>query len=143
MILYLDKFWNEHYAWYKRGHSKYSDPFVRYQNHYLLQHGVKLDVLRWVEFSADDWLVAKTIAESVEHVMNQTWPCKNDPTIVIEERLKIPTFDGMLDGATEFIYLKDGEYEDQLIDHFDLSTKDLWKVISKMDKTSKWLNKKQ
>ena len=133
MILYLDKFYNEHFTWYKRGHTKWMDPLKRYEGHYLLDHGVELECLSFVHFSANDWRVAKTIAESIEHVMNNTWPCKNDPKMVIEDHLKVPRFDGMLDGATEFIYLKEGQTEDQLIEHFGESTKDIWKIINKVD----------
>ena len=42
----------------------------------------------------------------------------------------------MLDGSTEFIYLKDGQSEQDIIDHFNLHTKDLWKVVNKLDNLS-------
>jgi len=138
MILYLDKFHNEHFSWYKRGHSKWPDPYKRYEGHYLLEHGVKLTNLAVVEFSTKDWIVAKTIAESIEHSMNQTWPCKNDPGMRIEEHLQVPEFDGMLDGSTEFIYLKDGQSEKDIIEHFETSTQDIWKIIDRLRQQSNW-----
>ena len=138
MILYLDKFHNEHFSWYKRGHSKWPDPYKRYEGYYLLEHGVKLTNLAVSKFSTKDWIVAKTIAQSIEHSMNQTWPCKNDPNMRIEEHLQVPQFDGMLDGSTEFIYLKDGQIEQDIIDHFETSTKDIWKIINDLKQQSNW-----
>lgn len=136
MILYLDKFYNEHFTWYKRGHSKYPDPMVRFEGHYLLDHGVELENLAIAKFNTKDWLYAKVIAESIEHVMNNTWPPKNDPTIRIEEKLQVPAFDGMLDGSTEFIYLKEGQTEKDLITHFEKHTRAIWKIISKFNQQS-------
>lgn len=133
MTLYLVKFYNEHYTWYKRGHTKYHDPLKgRYGDHYLWSQGVKIELLAKQIFSHDKWIVAKTMAETAEHLMNCTWPCKNDPDIRIEERLQVQEFDGMLDGATEFIYLKEGQSEQDIIDHFEQCTNDLWKVGNKL-----------
>ena len=133
MTLYLVKFYNEHYTWYKRGHTKFKDPIVgRYGDHYLLSQDVKIELLAKTDFSHAKWLVAKTMAETAEQVMNSTWPCKNDPNIRIEQRLQVEEFDGMLDGSTEFIYLQQGQSEQDIIDHFEQCTKDLWKVGNKL-----------
>lgn len=136
MTLYLVKFHNEHFTWYKRGHCKWENPLRRYQGHHLLTQGVQIETLQSVQFSTKNWIAAKAVAESIEHVMNVTWPCKNDKNIRIEQKLQVQQFDGMLDGSTEFIYLKDGQSEQDIIDHFNLHTKDLWKVVNKLDNLS-------
>ena len=60
----------------------------------------------------------------------------------IEEQLQVPEFDGMLDGSTKFIYLKDGQSEKDIIEHFETSTQDIWKIISKLRQQSNWSSNK-
>jgi len=110
---------------YKRGTTKWPNPLDRFKDD---KYSIfDITVLATYSYSHESWTKAHTVVNVFEQVLNGLWPPK-EKEFNVEKYLGEEA--GALDntGITEFIYLKATETEEQLINHFEMAKKSMWKI---------------
>jgi len=131
MVLYLVKLTHKKtgLVLYKRGYTSKARPerVVDYRFGGSEFDMFNVELLDSYEFSHDNFVVARAVIMSMESTLNGVWPCKEREFNVEQYLGEQP---GTLDntGITEFIYLKEDQTEQDLVDHFKASKSQMWKV---------------
>ena len=131
MVLYLVKLTHKKtgLVLYKRGYTSKARPprVVEYRFGGEEFDIFDVELLDSYEYSHDNFLVAKAVILSMEATLNGVWPCK-EREFNVEQYLGEEQ--GALDnvGITEFIYLKENQTEEDLMEHFKSAKSQMWKV---------------
>lgn len=110
---------------YKRGITKWLDPLKRFEDE---KYDIfDISVLNKFVYSNESWLKANTVVNVFEQVLNGLWPPKQRD-FNVEEYLGEEAGSLNDTGITEFIYLRDNQTEEQLVNHFEMAKKSMWKI---------------
>ena len=110
---------------YKRGITKWLDPLKRFEDE---KYDIfDISVLNLFVYSNPSCVKANTVVNVFEQVLNGLWPPKQRD-FNVEEYLGEEAGSLNDTGITEFIYLWDDQTEEQLVNHFEMAKKSMWKI---------------